>query len=373
MQKALIGILAATTLALGILCAVQWKQSRASHEQARAAEAALRAESEAHESQEARVTALEKRNAWLDEQVQKFTAVTTQLRTNEARQTGTLAKLAERMQLLQKNPAGGGGDESKDGLFGKGVGEMLGKMMKDPAMREVMREQQKAMINLMYGGLFKDLNLAPEERDKLKGILTDAQMKNVEAAQALFSPGPEGGEGAAKDAGQQIAEAKKQTDAEIKALLGDERFAQYEEYQKNMGERMQMDQLKTQLAGDNPLRDDQTAQLLQAMKEEKIKLPPVIPSDQTLVPTKEMFAGDNLDKQLKWMEDYNRRVLERAGQILTPEQLKQYQSFQDQQLAMQRLGLQMAKQMFGGDNAGNSLLQSPPPPPLAPPVLAPVQ
>src|SRR5204863_9128458 len=116
----------------------------------------------------------------------------------------------------------------KDGAFGKGMGEMIGKMMKDPAMREMMREQQKAMINMMYGGLFKDMKLSPDEKDKLKSLLTDAQMKNIESAQGLL--GGEAKDGTAgEDAGKQIADSKKQMNDEIKSLLGDERFAQYQE------------------------------------------------------------------------------------------------------------------------------------------------
>ncbi len=359
MQKTLIGILAMTTLALGVLCAVQWRQLRASHEQVRAAEETRRAETEARDTQTARVRELERTNRRLDEQVQKFAVVTTQLRTNEARQAETLATLAQRMQAAQ-NHSGGGEGEGKDGIPGKGMGEMLGTMMKDPAMREMIRDQQKSVINMMYGGLFKELKLSPEEKDRFKEILTDAQMKNIQTAQGLVAPGKEGGESAAADAGQQLTDSKKQTDAEIKALLGDERFAQYEDYQKNVGERMQLDQFKNQLTGDSqPLRDEQTALMLQAMNEEKTKIPPVIPDDRTQVPKKDMFTAENLDKQLKWMDDYNRRVLDRAGQILTPEQLKQYRSFQEQQASMQKLGLQMAKQMFGGEKAASPPLTAP--------------
>jgi hypothetical protein len=348
MQKILIGILAVATAALGILCAAQSKQLRAAREQVRAAEEARGSVSEAHEAQTARLAELERTNKRLDEQVQKFAAVTTALRTNEAQKASDLAALAQRMQSLQK---GGGEGEGKDGLLSKGMGEMLGKMMKDPAMREMMREQQKAMINMMYSGLFKDLKLSPEEKDKLKELLTDAQMKNVEAAQGLFG----GKEGATEDTTKQVADSKKQTDAEIKALLGDERFAQYEDYQKNVGERMQLDQFKNQLAAENlPLRDDQTAQLMQIMKEEKAAFPPAIPTDQTQMPKKDTFTAENLEKQLTWMDEYNRRVLDRAGQVLTPEQLKQYQSFQEQQTSLQKMGLQMAKQMFGGEKSGTA-------------------
>ena len=63
----------------------------------------------------------------------------------------------------------------------------------------------------------------------------------------------------------------------------------------------------------------------------------------------EPVVAENLDRQLKWMEDYNRRVIDRAGQVLTPEQLAQYRTFQEQQVSMQKIGLKMAGQMFGGE------------------------
>ncbi|HEY0551065.1 MAG TPA: hypothetical protein VGF13_15780 [Verrucomicrobiae bacterium] len=345
MQKVLIGILALGTVVLAVVCLMQSKELRAAREQVRASEDVRGSVAEAHESQQARLVELERVNKRLNEQVQKFAVVTTALRTNEAKQASDLTTLSQRMQALQ---AGGGEGEGKDGLLGKGMGDMLGKMMKDPAMREMMREQQKAMINMMYGGLFKDLKLSPEEKDKLKELLTNSQMKNIESAQGMFGDK----EGVTENTTKQIADAKKQTDVEIKALLGDERFAQYQEYQKNVGERMQLDQLRNQMAGANmPLDDAQAAQMMQIMKDEKAASPAPISDDQTKMPKKDSFTAENLEKQMAWMDDYNRRVLDRASQVLTPEQLKQYQSFQEQQASMQKLGLQMAKSMFGGDKS----------------------
>jgi hypothetical protein len=341
----LIGILALGTAMLAVVCVLQANQLRAAREQVRVSEDARTSAAEAQEAQRARVAELERANKRLNEQVGQFAAVTTALRTNEAQQVKSLTTLSERMKALQ---SAGGEGESKEGLFGKGMGDMLGKMMKDPAMREMMRDQQKAMINMMYGGLFKDLNLSPEEKDKFKDLLADAQMKNVEAAQGMFG----GKDGPTEDTTKQIADAKKQTDVEIKALLGDDRFAQYQDYQKTMTERMQVDQLKNQMAGANmPLNDAQSAQIMHIMKDEKAASPAPISDDQTKMPKKDSFTAENLEKQMAWMDDYNRRVLDRAAQVLTPEQLKQYQSFQEQQASMQKLGLQMAKSMFGGDKS----------------------
>ena len=111
---------------------------------------------------------------------------------------------------------------------------------------------------------------------------------------------------------------------------------------------MQLDQFKTRLEAENlPLQDQQMAQMIQIMKDEKTALPPIIPTDNTEFPKKELMTAENLDKQGSWMEDYNRRVLDRAGQVLSPEQLKQYREFLEQQASMQKLGLKMARQMFG--------------------------
>jgi hypothetical protein len=352
MQKVLIGILALGTAVLAVVCVMQSNQLRAAREHVRVSEDARGSVAEAHEAQQARLAELERVNKRLDEQVRKFAVVTTALRTNEAKQASDLTTLSQRMQALQ---GGGGEGEGKDGLLGKGMGDMLGKMMKDPAMREMMREQQKAMINMMYGGLFKDLKLSLEEKDKLKELLTDSQMKNIEAAQGMFG----GKEGVTEETTKQITDAKKQTDTEIKALLGDERFAQYQEYQKSMGERMQIDQFKNQLAGANmPLDDAQSAQLMQIMKDEKSVKPAPISDDQTQIPKKDSFTAENLEKQLAWMDDYNQRVLNRAAQVLTPEQFTQYQSFRKQQDDLAKLGMQMAKQMFGGEKSPAGTLRN---------------
>lgn len=342
MQKTLIALLSVTVVVLALACVWQTRQLRHAERHARAAQESLATETGAQEAQAQRLAELERSNARLEKQVAQFASVTTALRTNETALRSNATALAERI----KAAAGGAETEGE----GKGAvwGEMIGKMMKDPAMREMMREQQKAMINMMYGGLFKEMNLSPEERDKLKELLTESQMGKVAAAQGLFGGVQDEATTAASK--QAVADAKKQTEADIKALLGGERYAQYEDYQKNVGDRMQLDQLKNQLAGENvPLRDEQNAQLLQIMKEEKLALPPVISSEQSEMPDKDTFTAQKMDEQLKWTEQYNARVAERAKGVLTPEQFINYQKFQEQQASMQKLGMQMARQMFGGE------------------------
>ena len=68
MQKAVIGVLMVTTVALAIICAVQWNQLRVGKEQVRATEQAQLAESQMRESQSVRVKELERTKERLDQQ-----------------------------------------------------------------------------------------------------------------------------------------------------------------------------------------------------------------------------------------------------------------------------------------------------------------
>lgn len=348
MQRALLIFLSVTTLGLGSLCVVQWRQLRDQREQNRVLEGAHRLEAQTREEQQIRTGELEKRAARLQREVQEFSSVTTTLRATEATQRSNLTVVAAQATAVQPEKTAG---EGKGGLFGKEMGEMVSKMMKDPEMRKMMRGQQKATLGMMYSGLFKQLRLSPDEKTRFEELLLDSQMRQVESAQGLF--GTEESSDPAKDR-ETFQAAKKEDDAKIKALLGDERYAEFEDYQKNIGERMQLNQLQSQLEAANlPLLEQQSAQLIQIMQEEKTQLPPAIPTDPNLSPAdmKALMTSENMEKQLQWTEDYNKRLLDRAREVLTLEQMDKYRDFLEQQASMQKIGLKMAKEMFGKESS----------------------
>ena len=349
MKTKLLPFFILTTVALGAVCAWQWKALQQQQAHVVEVEIARSADIAAREEQHERMVLAEKERVRLEREVKEFNAVTANLRSSEAKQSSNVTALAQRLRGNADAGAGGTND-GKGGLFGKDMGKMLGQMMKDPAMREMMRGQQKAMMGLMYSGLYQDLNLPKEQQEKLAELLLDGQMKSIETAQAMMDPESATNNPAA--ARQAAADQKKESDEKIRALLGDEKYAAYEDYQKNVGERMQLNQLRGQLEEAKiPMQAEQEQQLLAILKEEKTRVPPVIPdaAQQNPADLKTLMAGDSMEKQLAWLEDYNKRVLERAGAVLTPEQFKRYQEFQDQQASMQKLGLKMAKDMFGAD------------------------
>jgi len=354
-------------LALGGLCLLLLRQLAAARERARAAAAAAEAEAVARATREERLSEVERERARVEKQNAELADLAHNLRQSEAQQASNVTALVKQLKATGTNPAGASSaGRAEEAVGGKGMGDMLRKMMQDPAMKEMIRSQQKATMKTMYGSLFKDLNLSADQQKQLTDILLDSQMNSVENAAGVLE-----GEGAGKtNAINALVEKHKATTEQIKNLLGDEKYAQYEDYQKTMADRMTLNQFQQQAAGtETALRDDQLKQLVQLMKEERTKVPPVVGEDpaKAAESLSNLMDEETLNRQLKWQEDFNQRVLDRAGQILTPEQLKEYADFQAQQLNMQKFGLKMARDVFGAGKKGG-VGQPDPSVPASPPV-----
>jgi len=139
----------------------------------------------------------------------------------------------------------------------------------------------------------------------------------------------------------------------VKALLGDDRYAQYKDYGETMAERMAVNQLSQQLASSpNPLNDNQSRQLLEIMKQEKKNVAPVFGDpgangSANMANWQAMMSEEGLNGFFKQREEIDQRVLERAKAVLTQEQLTAFATHQSNQLQMQRTGMSMAAKMFG--------------------------
>jgi hypothetical protein len=148
-------ILALLVVALALACAWQWRALRAARSQLSENERILQTEIEGRELQEHKTKVLEQQQASSVEQISQLSGLVAAFRAADANYASNFARLA-------KQSGGASAAEAKEpaaepeALFGKGMSGMLGKMMKDPAMKEMMRSQQKSMMGLMYGGLSKE-------------------------------------------------------------------------------------------------------------------------------------------------------------------------------------------------------------------------
>ena len=157
-----------------------------------------------------------------------------------------------------------------------------------------------------------------------------------------------------------LAAQQKEFDGQVKAFLGEERYAQYKDYGETLAERMAVNQLSQQLAsGPNPLNDDQSRQLLEIMKQEKKSVTPVFggagaDGSVNMANWQALMSEDRLNEFFKQQEEIDQRVLERAKTVLTREQLTAFATHQSSQLQMQRMGMSMAAKMFGAQKSDDN-------------------
>lgn len=222
----------------------------------------------------------------------------------------------------------------------------LAKMIKAPGMKSMIRAQQQGQLDMAYGSLFKGLALPAEDQATLKGLLLDKQMAMVELSMGMMdgSATPD----QRKDFATKVAELNKSYDEKIKALLGDEGYAVYQEYEATQPERMQVNMFKQSLSGTEALTDDQEHDLIRALYDERKNVPAIARQfDRTNPPDPSTFTEAMITNQLAVMSQLQARNVERAAKVLTPPQLEEFKKNQEQMRTMQEMGMRMASQMFG--------------------------
>lgn len=222
------------------------------------------------------------------------------------------------------------------------------KMFKDPEMKKVMRTQQSMGIRMMYGDLSAELGLSPGDADALNELLTDRQLAMSEQGMEMMSGGAD------EKKMQEFAEATKKSraeyDKELANMLGDDGLKKFQEYERSMADRVMLRQYQDQFASrGTPLQEEQRKQLLGIMTEERTKAPasPFDPTSGDVASQMKAMQSDELmEKQFEQQQQINSRVLTRASQILSPEQVNSLRTSQDQMLEMQKMGMKMSRQMF---------------------------
>jgi hypothetical protein len=232
--------------------------------------------------------------------------------------------------------------------------QAIAKMMKDPAMREMMRGQQKGMMDVTHASLFRYLDLSPEELETFKTLLLDKQMALVDVGIGFMDTSATAEEREAR--ARELEQLNKDFDARIRDALGDEDFAVYQEFEATQPERMQVNTFKMSLSGDQALDEEKEHLLVRALYDERTNMTFSLSMDQRRPPDPSQFTAETIAKFLEEGRALQDRSVQRAAQVLTPQQLDSFKRSLEQQRAMQEMGLKMAAQMFGApaDNAAGA-------------------
>ncbi|RPI98052.1 MAG: hypothetical protein EHM39_08605 [Chloroflexi bacterium] len=342
----IIVLLAATTIALGALCAIQLKRNAQVQRQLTALTAQLESKNaEAEDLIAARQHAEQQRA----ELLQTADQLAAQLRQPQ---------VAEVAAPVTNAPEVAASTNSQP----SGLGDVIGKMMSDPDTKKFIRDQQRAMMDQLYKPLIKQLGLTPEQAAGFKDLLADNMMKGAEKAGSLFGGASQTNRAELTAA---MAADQKAFDDQVKDFLGEDRYSSFKDYQETVGDRAQLNMYRQQNdAGEYPLNDLQIEQLLAAVKEEKRNVSATMGAtffgaDQQQAAMDAMLSEENADKLIQSQEIVNERVFQRARSILSPDQLQAYAGFQTNQLQMMRVGMTMIRKMMGPSQSTTAVQPNP--------------
>lgn len=150
---------------------------------------------------------------------------------------------------------------------GAGLGWMSGlaSFMDRPEMQRMMAAQQRLQVERRFARLFKQLNLPPEQLEKLKSLLVEQQT----AAMDTFIVGAQKGLNPLlneAELNKLVKDAQGDVDKQIKDLLGTDSFSQYESYKKQEPQRAIVGQLQQNLGyDDEPLNREQSDRLAEVL------------------------------------------------------------------------------------------------------------
>jgi hypothetical protein len=236
-------------------------------------------------------------------------------------------------------------------------------LLRDPEYREAMLMQQKMALMRSNPSAVKDLDLSPEQADRLFDTMAQQALRSMENSNRM-AWGEQPDPAQLQEFQRKAMEQQNADEAELKAALGESKYREWKEYQGMAGVRWEADRVRASLANAGvPLDDALTKSLLTTLQDQQQK---VMQQQMNALPGASMrarlaIAGQvaNVDAanivqtqqdSLDSMAKYQRQRREALAGVLTPEQLKIIEDEHNAEVQMQRAQLRIlrAQQEAGG-------------------------
>jgi hypothetical protein len=230
-------------------------------------------------------------------------------------------------------------------------------LMRDPEYREAMLAQQKLGLRQSNPNLVRDLDLTAEQADRLFTTLAEQHMRAMETPTPWIG-GEQPDPAKVQEFQNKMMEVQSANDAEVKRVLGDAKYREWQEYQSLTAVRWEADRVRGALASAGmPLDESLTKPLLKTLQDEQQKM-----MQQMTAASSPMKANGNVvemqEKSLDFMAQSQKRQRDALARVLTPEQVKVLEDEHNAQLQMQRAQVRMLRaQQEAGllDQSGNSV------------------
>jgi hypothetical protein len=247
-----------------------------------------------------------------------------------------------------KTPPAAGAAAKGTGM--KGMMSEVRKMMENPGMKEVIRQQNLAQMDMRYGRLFESFQLNPEEKENFKQLLSARLAAETDMGLKMMD------ENLTPDQKKQIAAdlttAMKASDEAIKTFLGnDEDYKTFQHWEDTQPERLQFDMLGGRSyfsAAGEPLSPDQEQKLIDVMaaiRKSPDKLPDLSKPENFSL---ENITDEMIQQQLQKADRDAQTVAQNAAGFLSTTQLQSLAKMQQQMRTMTEASLKMSGAMLKG-------------------------
>lgn len=232
--------------------------------------------------------------------------------------------------------------------------EQQQRLLQDPEFRKLMLAQQRTSVAMTHPDLISALGLSREQADRLFDLLAEQQMRSREKQLPMQGMTGPPDEAALQEMQRQAKEEQQSREAEVAALLGDAKMAEWKEYRQSISARFQVKQLHDLLAGsDAALREDQMQPLVAAIAQEQRRDLAENGFNMKLLPTRAVTEDHTrrIEESIDLTSASNQRIHDAAAAILSSDQLDSLDEMLNQNLNMQRMHLRMLCATASEDHA----------------------
>jgi hypothetical protein len=228
-------------------------------------------------------------------------------------------------------------------------------LLRDPEYREAMLAQQKVMLMRMNPDIARDLELPPDQMDRLYTTLGEQYVRQMEAQEYLgdVATDPEGVSARMQEANRKSAEQREANLAEIRKVLGDSKYREFEQYMYMFGARSEASRIRDSLATAGVPLDGNLAmplaKVIHEYQQKHAKANTVsLPANGELVEQAAFSSGphglssvENQQQQLESVAKFQREQREALSRVLSPQQLEVIEEEQESTLQLQRAQLRV--------------------------------
>jgi len=165
----------------------------------------------------------------------------------------------------EREGRGGRGGERGRGGNPMQQATAMRELMNKPEVQALMSLQQKAAVQARYAALFQSMNLTPDQTDKLKTLLAERGSTRMDVMAAATAQGidPRENPGAYR---KLFTDAQNELNNSIKSVVGENGFAQLQNYEQTLPQRALVNDLQQRLSYTNtPLSTSQADALVQIL------------------------------------------------------------------------------------------------------------